>query len=139
MIKKTFTYMNFNDEKVTETCYFNISKGELAAKSAEEGEGLKEKLERVAESKNRYEILGIIKEFILFAYGEKTSDGRSLMKTPEITKAFECSEPFSMLYTQMYTDANAFTEFIKGVMPKDLMANVNVDEAEIKDLPLGIS
>lgn len=137
MVKKTFTYINYNDEKVTETCWFNISKSELATMTTA-GNGLKDKIQKVVESQNKYEILSIIKEIILLSYGEKTADGRSFMKTPEITKKFECSEPFNMLYTSLFSDAKAFADFIRDVMPKDLLSEVDTDTAVVEDLPIGI-
>lgn len=138
MISKTVTYMNFDDEKVTETCWFNISKSELAGMASGPDGGLKAKIERIIASQNKYEILALIKEIVLFAYGEKTPDGRSFMKTPEITKRFECSIPYDMIYTSLFSDAKAFADFVKGTLPKDILSDVNADGLEVKDLPIGV-
>lgn len=138
MITKTVTYMNFDDEKVTETCCFNITKSELANMTAGPDGGLKARIEKIVASQNKYEILAMIKEIVLLAYGEKTPDGRSFMKTPEITKRFECSIPYDMIYTSLFSDAKSFADFIKGILPKDIVSEVNTTDLEVKDLPIGI-
>lgn len=139
MLKKTFTYIDYNDEKVTEDCYFNFTKAELADMSVSTGEGLGAKIKRIIDAKDKKEIVAILQDIILMSYGEKTEDGKRFMKSEEIRSGFKCSEPYSMLYMELCTNAEAAANFIKGVLPKDIAEKVNTQAIDVPDLPVGIS
>lgn len=139
MLKKTFTYIDYNDEKVTEECYFNFTKAELADMTVSTGEGLGTKIKRIIDAKDKKEIVSILQEIILKSYGEKSDDGKRFMKSDEIRANFKCSEPYSMLYMELCTNAEAAAAFIKGVLPKDIAEKVDMQAIEMPDLPVGIS
>lgn len=139
MLKKTFTYIDYNDEKVTEECYFNFTKAELADMTVSTGEGLGTKIKRIIDAKDKKEIVSILQEIILKSYGVKSEDGKRFMKSDEIRANFKCSEPYSMLYMELCTNAEAAAAFIKGVLPKDIAEKVDMQAVEMPDLPVGIS
>lgn len=139
MLKKTFTYVDYNDEKVTEECFFNFTKAELADMTVSTGEGLGTKIKRIIDAKDKKEIVAIMQEIILKSYGEKTEDGKRFMKSEEISNRFKCSEPYSMLYMELCTNAEAAAIFIKGVLPKDIADKIDLQSVEVPDLPVGIS
>lgn len=138
MLKKTFTYINYNDEKVTEECYFNLTKAELANMSIGKGESLADKIKRIVNTKDSYEIVNVMQELILMSYGEKAADGKHFMKSEEIRNAFKCSEPYSMLYMELCTNAASAAAFVKGIIPKDISEKIDDKNTELEEIPLGI-
>lgn len=131
MLKKTITYTNlFTDQEVTEEHYFHISKADLVEMEMEEhkevytnknGEkltGMQAQLSRIVEAEDGKAIMAAFKDFIRRAYGRK--DGDRFRKSREIWEEFESSEAFSSLLYELCTNANAASEFVNGIVPKDL-------------------
>ena len=50
------------------------------------------------------------------------------MKSPELYKAFSETEAFSELFMELITDANAASDFFKGICP-------TAPEAEVSSIP----
>lgn len=124
------TYDDFNGEKVTEDLYFNLSKAELLEMNFHAKGGLVNYIEAMINSRDTQEISEFFKLILVKSYGEKTPDGKHFMKTPEIAQQFQCSVPYSELYTKLSTDADAASEFINAVIPKDLADEYKKAEAE---------
>ena len=57
-------------------------------------------------------LVTVFKEFILKAYGEKSPDGKRLMKSKEIAEAFAQTEAYSELFMSLATDADKAAAFI---------------------------
>lgn len=127
MLKKTVTYEDpFNPGvEVTEDLYFNLTKAELVEMEMHTG-GLKEHLERIVESKNGQQIMDEMKGIILSAYGRRS--GTAFVKNKLIREEFESSEAYSTMFMEMVTDADAAIEFVKGIMPKDMRADIDQEE-----------
>jgi hypothetical protein len=127
MIKKDVTFVNFNDEKETETFWFHISKSNLTdhmvrlkpkfedAKKRLEGEKKELTIEDV------YLILDLIKEITKLAYGERSEDGKRFRQTEEVWQNFRDSAAYDALLTGFMEDPASGMEFMQAVMPKDLI------------------
>lgn len=124
MLKKTITYMNFNDEEETEDFYFHLSQAELAEMELSHKGGLKAALERIIEKEDGKAIVEEFKNIILSSYGEKSLDGKRFMKTQELRDKFVSTEAYSVLFMELATDTDAAIEFINGVVPAALAAEV---------------
>lgn len=132
MLKRPITYTNFNDEEVTEDFYFNLSNKEMIKMQAAAGEGgLEAYLTSILKSNNPEKLMAEFERIILSAYGEKSEDGRHFFKSDEIRERFANSAAFDALYFELCTKEDAVIEFIKGVMPKELMEKL--DQAKVKD------
>jgi hypothetical protein len=57
-------------------------------------------------------------DFIAKTYGKKTADGRSFLKSPEITEHFVGSGAYDVLFTELVLNADAAVDFINAVLPK---------------------
>lgn len=132
MFKKTITYTNFNDVKVTEDFYFNLTDAELtklqlklsnggadldkyeAAVNAAKGDN-----EAVLASlgKNYEDIYNIFETIVKAAYGVRTPDGLYFDKSELASSRFLTSEAYSVLLTEILSDQNKASEFIIGVTP----------------------
>lgn len=132
MLKHTLTYEDFDGEEVTEELYFNLSKPELLEMEVEHDEGMYEWINRIVKIKDRKTLIAEWKKLILMAYGEKSADGRSFVKTDELREAFSHTAAFQKFFMDLSTDDEVAATFIKGILPKDLSQEVAKAMAEEK-------
>ena len=125
MLKKTITYEDFNGVDRKEDFYFNLSKAEIMEMQFGTVGGLDVMLQKIVDAKDVKSIMNTFKMLILKAYGVKSDDGRRFIKSEEIAKEFEQTEAYSILYMELATDDNAAAEFVNGIMPKDVVAEVS--------------
>ena len=125
MLKKTITYKDFNGVERKEDFYFNLSKAEIMEMQFGTVGGLDVMLQKIVDAKDVKSIMNTFKMLILKAYGIKSDDGRRFIKSEEIAKEFEQTEAYSILYMELATDDNAAAEFVNGIMPKDVVAEVS--------------
>lgn len=130
MLKKVITYTNpFTDEEITEEHYFHISKADIVEMQMEEikasyvkdGEtltGMQAKLQQIVDSEDGKAIMREFKDIIRRAYGKK--EGVRFLKSNEIWEEFASSEAYSQLIFDICTDAAAASEFINGIIPKNM-------------------
>lgn len=131
MLKKSITYVNFNDEEVTEDFYFNLSKAELVKMEVSRDGGLKDHLERIVATNNGKEIIAEMEKIVQAAYGVKSPDGKKFIKTPELWEEFKSSEAYSVFFMELVTQADTAAEFINSVIPRDLQEQVSKAQMEI--------
>lgn len=141
MLKKTVKYEDFDGNTREETLYFFISKTELTEMELKTPGGFAKKLERISTSANGAEIMDVFKEIILTSYGEKSEDGRSFIKKRNgvrLADEFEQTMAFDALFTELITNPDKASAFVNGIMPKDLMAEANKQNAaKTSSLPSG--
>lgn len=130
MLKETRTYVDYNGVERTEDFYFNLTKAELSELELTTPGGFQSLIQTVTETKDVPELIKIFKKIILLAYGEKSADGRRLMKSEEISKAFSETEAYSDLFMELVSDADKASTFINGIIPK--LSEAEKAEAEKK-------
>lgn len=135
MHKISMTYEDFNGEEVKEDLYFNLTKAELLEMNFHAKGGLVNYLEAIMNARDTEELAEFFKLILVKAYGEKTPDGKHFMKSPEIAQKFTCSIPFSELYVKLSMDADAASEFVNAIIPKDLITEYKKAESEGKIPP----
>lgn len=121
MLKREITFKNFNDEQVTKTYYFNLSKSELIELELGEEGGLAELLQTIVESQNTPALIKQFKRLVLLAYGEKSADGERFVKSDEIRNAFEQTAAYDALFSELATSDDAASTFINAVVPREIM------------------
>lgn len=131
MLKKSITYINYNDEEVTEDFYFNINKAELMELELSTPGGFSESIKAIVAEKNVPLIMSTFKKLILKSYGEKSPDGKHFSKSEDISNKFENTEAYSSLFMELVTDAQKAGDFVTGILPKDIQ-----DEAKTKQKEL---
>lgn len=117
MLKKTFTYVDYNGVERTEDHYFNLSKAELMEMELSTAGGLAERINKIVAAQDAPEIVKVFKELVLKAYGQKSADGRRFIKSKELSEEFAQTEAYSQLFMELATDADAASEFINGIVP----------------------
>lgn len=124
MLKKTITYEDYNGVERKEDFYFNLTKAEIMEMQFGTVGGLDVMLRKIIDAKDVKSIMDTFKKLILKAYGVKSDDGRRFIKSEELSKEFEQTEAYSILYMELSTDDKAAAEFVNGIIPKDVAAEV---------------
>lgn len=130
MLKRTFKYTDYNGKEREEEYRFNLSKAELLEMELSASGGMEAMLRQLVKTEDNKQIMAIFKEIILKSVGEVSPDGRRFIKNQEIRESFEQSEAFSELFVELATDADAAANFLKGIVPAELAANMKEAEAE---------
>lgn len=134
MLKKAITYTDFNGEEHTEDFYFNLTKAELIELEMGFEGGLSEGLKKIVASQDGNAIMQEFKKIILGSYGQRTSDGRRFIKNQQLRDEFESTEAYSVLFVSIVTDPEAAAEFVRGIMPQDLMAQAQLQLEQEDDV-----
>ena len=74
-------------------------------------------------------IMKTFKMLILKAYGIKSADGKHFDKSEEISRNFENTEAYSVLFTDLCTNAEAASDFINKLLP---LSDAEKEEAKKK-------
>jgi hypothetical protein len=117
MLKKTITYIDYDDNKRTEDFYFNLNKAELTEMELSHDGGLTRVMEKIVSTQDSRKIVEIFKDLILRAYGEKSLDGRRFIKNQEIRDSFAQTEAYSNLFMELASNAEAAAAFVNGIAP----------------------
>lgn len=133
MRKETITYTDYEGVERTEDFYFNLNKAEVMEMQLTTDGTLTKLIEKIIAEKNVPKIVEIFKQLILKSYGEKSLDGKRFVKSEELTREFTQTEAYSELFIKLSTDADAAAEFINGIVPRDLMNQMNNEnKADLK-------
>jgi hypothetical protein len=119
MIKKTITYVDYNDVERKEDFYFNLTKAEVTELELSAEGGLVNMINRIVAEKDGAKIVEIFKDVIKKSYGEKSPDGRRFVKSLEVLNNFLQTEAYSILFMELATNAEAAAKFVNGIVPKD--------------------
>jgi hypothetical protein len=134
MLKKTIKYTDYNGVEREEDFLFHLSKAELMEMEMGTAGGLAESIQKVIDAQDAPAIIKIFKDIVLKAYGEKSADGKRFMKVNEagvpLSIAFSQTEAYSQLFMELATDADAASNFIKGIIPSD----IDVSDEQLKQL-----
>lgn len=135
MLKKTVTYTDYNGKERTEDFYFNLSQAELAEMHLSTENGLEDLIQKIINSKNNKETVEYFKKIVLMSYGQKSEDGRRFIKSEELSKEFSETPVYDELFIQLCTDEKAAAEFVNGIMPKQMVENLNAqNRAKLEEM-----
>lgn len=131
MFSKKITYTDWDGNSRTETFRFNLTQTELLEIETEVPGGLQNYLTEIGEKVDGKKIMDFVKMFIGKSYGEKDTDGKRFRKSAEITKAFEETQAYDELFSELVLDADKLVEFIKAVSPSEDLIQKRLDNANI--------
>ena len=114
-------YTDYNGVEREEVFYFNITKAELMTQNLMTPGGLETKLKRIINSKDVPELTKYIQDIIKDSYGVKSDDGVRFIKSKELSEMFMQTEAYSVLFMEMVTDNKKASDFVNGILPKDLV------------------
>jgi hypothetical protein len=125
MLKKKIKYENWDGEEEEEVHYFNLSKPELLKMQVEIGGGFGNFLQRISETRDEKQLVTQFERIIMMSYGVRSDDGKRFMKSDELRQAFMETRAYEALHEELTTDADKAAEFIKGILPKEIAAEVD--------------
>jgi hypothetical protein len=134
MYKKTITFKDLEGNNISRDFYFNLSKPELIKLDASVPGGMQNYIKKTQEEKNIGGLLNFIESFITMAYGEKGDDGISFIKVrngEKLGENFKQTNAYEVLFTELVNGTDngaAFTEFLNGVIPSDLMSQAKIEQ-----------
>lgn len=120
MLKKTITYIDYNDQKRTEDYWFHLTKSELIELDASNEGGLETTIRKIIKETDTKRIVELVKNLVLKSYGEKSTDGKRFVKSKEAAEAFMQTEAYSQLFVDLISDPDQMTAFFKGIIPQDV-------------------
>lgn len=130
MLKKIITYTDYNRVERTEPFYFNLSKAELMEMELGVTGGMTEMLDKIIAAKDAPSLMKTFKEMIMKSYGIKSDDGKRLIKSEELSIAFTQTEAYSVLFMELITDDKAAADFVNGIIPNEIQAEVAAQTAQ---------
>lgn len=142
MYAKKIKSVNFMDgTEVEQTYYFNLSKAELMEMELSTDGGLKSYIERIVEAKKTPELVALFKKLILASYGERSADGMRFIKVDpvrgKLADEFEQTDAYSELFTELATNEQSAVEFINGIIPAQLQAQVAQEQGHAYPAKVG--
>lgn len=126
LLKKEFTYEDFNGEKQTETVYFRLTKAEALEVSADFGDSFRKYVANAIKNKNVGRLIKVVKAILMKAYGERDPDGRRFIKSGKISEEFSQTVIFDQMLENFMMNPESFNEFIQALLPD---VDVTSDEA----------
>lgn len=124
MLKKSITYTDFNGNERTEDHYFNLSKVELTEMQFSINGGFQNLIQQIISEQDNVELFKLFKELILKSYGRKSLDGKRFEKSEEISKEFEQSPAYEVLFMELISGDDAgekVAKFAEAILPQDLV------------------
>lgn len=135
MLKRDITYEDFEGNTHTETFYFNVSKPELIELEVEVAGGFSEWMQRIIKAEDYQTIIKEFKKFVLFAYGEKSEDGKRFIKNDQLKEEFSQTNAYNVLFMELAQDDGAAADFVLGVMPKDMAPEIQQQMVKVAGDP----
>lgn len=115
MFKQNITYVDFNGVERKEDFYFHLSLPEVARLEAELGRSMEEHVKDLVNNQDAKTLIDFLEKMILNAYGRKTSDGKSFIKTKELKQEFEHSQAYAELFEMLLMNPDLAKKFGEGV------------------------
>lgn len=124
MLKKKIKFEDWDGEDQEEIHYFNLSKPELLKMQVEIEGGFGKFLQRISEEKDEKQLVNHFERIIMQSYGVRSDDGKRFIKNDEVREEFMQTRAYEALHEELTTDAEKAAEFIKGIMPKEIAAEI---------------
>lgn len=129
MLKKTYTYTDWNGKERTEDFYFHLSKSKLSEMDLKKG-GYAEWVEEIIAAKDNETLVETFKKTILASYGEIAPDGRRFIQSNELSEAFSQTPAYDMLFMELISSADAAANFFNQIVPEDVKKAAEAEKAK---------
>lgn len=129
MYKKTVTYEDYKGNTRTEDFYFNLNKAELVELELSTKGGLTVTMDRIIAAQDNPTLFKIFKDLVSKSYGVLSDDGRKFVKNQEVLDDFMQTEAYSIIFSELATNAEAAAEFFNNVIPQNLAKELAEEEA----------
>ena len=130
MLKKTITYTDYNGVERKEDFLFNLTKTDLMKWDLKTPGGLAARLERISQKFDIPALTSFIEDLIDMSYGIKSDDGVRFIKDEKLSTMFRQTDAYDQLFVNLLSNEKETTNFINGILPKELMEEVKKQNAE---------
>lgn len=121
MLKRVIEYKDFAGNERKEEHYFHLNKAEVIKWLTTTGDYTLDKVVlRLSSERNGKKIIDIFDNLLEISYGKPSLDNRKFEKSEEIWKNFRDTEAYSIIFTELVTDAKKAADFIQAIIPEDL-------------------
>lgn len=124
MYTKPITYENLDGKPVTEVFQFNLTKVEAIRMNFDKPGGIEAYARKITEAEEYGELVDLFQDLIKKTYGRR--EGERFVKSQELWDEFEQKGAYSELFIELATNAQTAIEFFKGIVPKDMVKQVEV-------------
>lgn len=125
MLVKKIKYEDYDGNMREDELQFNLSQADVIKLLTTTGEYTLDKLlKRLSTERNGKKIMEIFEDILKMSYGRKSLDGKRFEKSEELWKEFYETEAYSVLFTELVTDAKKAAEFINAIIPKKLADSI---------------
>jgi hypothetical protein len=138
MLKRDITYEDFNGETVTDTFYFNLTKTEIIQLQFGYEGGLEAAIRKIIEAEDGKSLIEEFQKIVLAAYGVKSDDGKRFIKSEQLREEFSQTAAYDALFMDLATNEDSAADFVKGVVPKDLTAELEKLGAQPQPAPSNV-
>ena len=128
MYNKTVTYKDYKGNTRTEDFYFNLNKAELVELELSTKGGLTVLMDRIIAAQDNVTLFKIFKDLVSKSYGVLSDDGRKFVKNQEVLDDFMQTEAYSIIFSELATNAEAAAEFFNNVIPQNLAKELAEEE-----------
>ena len=128
MYNKTVTYNDYKGNTRTEVFYFNLNKAELVELELSTKGGLTVMMDRIIAAQDNPTLFKIFKDLVSKSYGVLSDDGRKFIKNQEVLDDFMQTEAYSIIFSELATNAEAAAEFFNNVIPQNLAKELAEEE-----------
>jgi hypothetical protein len=129
MFKHVLTYKDYHDVERTEALYFALTEADLMQMELADN-GLDNLLKDIVECEDTRRLIGMFQTLLEKSYGEKSMDGQTFTRTPEILAKFKSKMAYSAMYMKLVTDTDFAVKFVEGIMPAELLAKAKQELAK---------
>ena len=138
MLKKTYTYTDYNGVERTETFYFHFTEAEILDMEMSTEGGFAERIQKIIDAKDQVSLMQVIKKFVIDAYGVKSEDGKRFIKNDTVRTEFLESPAYSQIWMELVMDDEVAADFINNVIPSGMKEKleglIKAREAKVKTI-----
>lgn len=135
MTKREITYVDFNGLTRTDSFYFNLTRSEITQWNYDVEGGFTEYLDSIVKSKDTGKLIGVVRDFILRAYGVKSPDGRRLEKSDELRTKFFDTPAYDQMFMEFVENPETFSAFVKLVVKAPEAIDLKSAGGNVTQLP----
>lgn len=140
MFKKEITYADYNGVERTETFYFNLTHTELTDLETGIPGGMASHMASISAAKDLPKMMEFFKMIMRKAYGEKSQDGRRLIKNDgKLFDEFVETPAYDIIFQEIFA-GDGMVPFMTGIMPSDIAEKLRPQFEQYmktRDLPAG--
>lgn len=118
LTKKKVKYTDYDGNEREEEFFFIITKSELVKMKFSVDGGMDVMLDKIIKSNDKKLIFKLFDQIFMAAYGEKSADGKRIIKSKEISEAFAQTPAYDELFMELLSDEKKMADFINSILPE---------------------